>query len=82
MGQPRPLLFIFVLFKHKFYRKTVDVSRIRTRIVRVEVEHADHLTTTTAHFFYCSTSFFCSVQRRDHKALTIVHVHSSSVTLG
>ena len=49
MCQPRPLfLFIFVLFKHNLYRKTVGVSGIRTRIVGVEGEHADHLTTTTA----------------------------------
>ena len=26
-------MFIFILFKHKFYRKTVDASGIRTRIV-------------------------------------------------
>ena len=41
-------LFIFILFKHKFYRKTVGVSGIRTEIIGVEGEHADHLTTTTA----------------------------------
>ena len=41
-------LFIFVLFKHKFYRKAVDISGIRTRIVGVEGEHAEYLTTTTA----------------------------------
>ena len=41
-------LFIFVLFKHNLYRKTVGVSGIRTRIIGVEGEHADHLTTTTA----------------------------------
>ena len=34
--------------KHKYYRKTVGVSRIQTRIVGLEGEHADHLTTTTA----------------------------------
>ena len=45
---PGLFLFIFVLFKHKFYRKTVGVSGIRTRIVGVEGKHADHLTTTTA----------------------------------
>ena len=54
---PASILFIFVLFKHKFNRKTIVVSGIRTRIVdrsrRVEGEHADHLTTTTAHFFLC-----------------------------
>ena len=37
------MLFIFVRFKHNFYRKTVGVSRIRTRIVRVEGDHADHI---------------------------------------
>ena len=47
-ANPGPFLFVFVLFKHKFYRKTACFSRIRTRIVRVEGEHADHLTTTTA----------------------------------
>ena len=45
-----PGLFLCIsdLFKHKFYRKYIDVCGIRTRIVRVEGEHADHLTTTTA----------------------------------
>ena len=38
-----PFLFIFILFQ-----QTVDYSWIRTRIVRVEGQHADHLTTTTA----------------------------------
>ena len=42
-------LFIFVLVKRQFYRKkTVGVSGIRTWIVGVEGEHADHLTTTNA----------------------------------
>ena len=46
---PASFFFIFVLFKHKFYRKkTEGFSRIQTRIVRVECKHADHLTTTTA----------------------------------
>ena len=40
-------LFIFTIFKHKFDRKTVDVSRIRTRIVRVDGKYADQLTITT-----------------------------------
>ena len=39
MDQPRPL---FVLFKHKFYRKTVVFSRIRTWIVGVKGKHTDH----------------------------------------
>ena len=37
-----PVLFFFVLSKHKFYRTTVGFSGIRTWIVRVEGEHADH----------------------------------------
>ena len=50
MGQPRPLFVYFRSFQKQFYRKIVDLSGIRTRIVRVEGEHADHLTTTTAQF--------------------------------
>ena len=46
--------FIFVLFKHKFYRKTVAYSRIQTWIVGVKGEHADHLTTTTGTSVICS----------------------------
>ena len=41
-------MFIFVLLKHKFSRKTVGVSGIRTRIDGVEGENADDLTTTMA----------------------------------
>ena len=49
MGQPWPLFCLFpFFFKHNLYRITVGVSGIRTRIVGVEGEHADHLTTTTA----------------------------------
>ena len=45
---PASFSFIFVLFIHKFYRiKTVGSSGIRTLIIRVEGEHADHLNTTT-----------------------------------
>ena len=42
---PASFLCIFVLFKLKFYIKTVGFSGIRTWIVGVEGEHADHLTT-------------------------------------
>ena len=48
--KPGLFLFIFVLFKQKFYIKTVGVSGIQTRIVGVEGEHADHFTTTTAKY--------------------------------
>ena len=44
-----PGLFLFIFFLQTIYRiKTLDFIRIRTRIVGVEDEHADHLTTTTA----------------------------------
>ena len=49
MGQPPPLFFIFVFFQQTFLqKKTVCFSQIRTWIVGVEGEQADHLTTTTA----------------------------------
>ena len=35
-------LFIFVPIKYKLYRKIVEFSGIRTRIVEVEGEHSDH----------------------------------------
>ena len=44
-------LLIFVLFKHKSYRKNWDFGGIQTRIVGGEGKHADHLTTTTAQQF-------------------------------
>ena len=44
------LFFVFFcsFLNTNFTGKTVDVSGIRTRIVGVEGEHTDHLTTTTA----------------------------------
>ena len=42
MGLPGLFLFVFVLFKHKVCRKTVGFRGIRTRIIGVEGEHADH----------------------------------------
>ena len=53
-ANPGLFLFIFVLFKHNIIEKTLGFSGIRTRIVGVEGEHADHLTTTTAQ---CLISF-------------------------
>ena len=50
-ANPDLFLFIFGLFKHKFYRKTVGVSGIRTWIVRLQGDHADNLTTTTSQMF-------------------------------
>ena len=44
LANPASFLFIFALFKHKFYRKSVGFSRIRTLIVGIEGKHADLLT--------------------------------------
>ena len=52
---PASFLFIFVLFNHNFTEKIVDYSMIRTRIVGVEGEHADYLTTITTLFVYFSS---------------------------
>ena len=62
-ANPASFLFIFVLFKNNLYRKTVGVSGIRTRIVGVEGEHADHLTTTTAQRWHLLNWIF-SVETR------------------
>ena len=51
-AKPGLFLFIFVLFKYKFYIKTVCCSGIRTWIVGKEGELADHLTTTTTQCRY------------------------------
>ena len=48
-ANPGLFLFISRSFQTQFYRKTLGFSGIRTWIVGVEGEHADHLTTTTAH---------------------------------
>ena len=55
-ANPGLFLFIFVLFKHNIKEKTLGFSRIRTRIVGVEGEHADHLTTTTANLLLLKSS--------------------------
>ena len=47
MGHPRPLFDYFRSFQTIYRINTVGFSGIRTRIVGVEGEHADHLTTTT-----------------------------------
>ena len=78
--QPQPLpstlpvsqqrfLFIFVLFKLTFYRKNVGFSGIRTWIIRVEGEHADHLTTTTTRFKTVFVPIFCISE----KSLSLNH---------
>ena len=66
------IFFVFSSFSNaNFYRiKTAGFSGIRTGIVGVEGEHADHLTTTTAHWpdflaqlysFYNDRSLNCCV---------------------
>ena len=47
MGQPRPFFIYFRGFQQQFHRKIVDFSWIRTLIVRVEGEQADHWTINT-----------------------------------
>ena len=42
MVQPQPLFVYFSSFQQQFYRKIVDFSGNRTRIVGVEDEHSDH----------------------------------------
>ena len=46
MGQSRPRYVYFRCFQ--IFTEIVDFSRIRTQIVGVEGERADHLTVTTA----------------------------------
>ena len=48
MAHPGPLFVFFRSFKFNFTEKFLDYSGIRTQIVGVEGDHADHLTTTTA----------------------------------
>ena len=56
MGQPRTLFVYFLVCSNKnITEKTVAVSGIQTRIVRVEGEHADHLATTRLLCCYCNT---------------------------
>ena len=59
---PTPASFFayFVFFKQILQKKTEGVSGIQTRIVGVEGEHADHLTTTTAHYY--NPRLFTSLQ--------------------
>ena len=54
MGQPRPLFVYFCSFQTQIF--TEKTEGIRTRIVRVEGEHADHLTTTTAQIRHITTA--------------------------
>ena len=48
MGQPRPLFVYFRSFQQQLYIKIAGFREIRTRIIEVEGEHSDYLTTNTA----------------------------------
>ena len=48
MGQSWPLLDYFHSLNKTFLQKFVDFTGIRTRIYRLEGEHADDVTTATA----------------------------------
>ena len=50
MGQSRPIFVYFSSFQ-QLYRKNVDFSGIRTRIVGMNGQHSDHLITTAAQHF-------------------------------
>ena len=73
MGQPQILFCSFSFVSNtNFTEKTVGFSRIQTWIVRVEVEHADHLTTTTALqvlILCCAVSLKAYNGRAKNKAL-------------
>ena len=47
-GNPGLFWFIFVLFKHNFYRKNCKCHPDSNSDDDIEGEHSDHLTTTTA----------------------------------
>ena len=47
-GQPQPLFVLFSFFNNNILQKTVYFSGIWTRIVELQGEYADHLTTITA----------------------------------
>ena len=60
MGQPGLFLFIFVLIQTQILqKKTVIVSGIWTRIVGVDGEHDDHLTTATAYLKMILVLIWC-----------------------
>ena len=60
MGHLRPL-FVYVSSFQAFYTiKIFNLSVIRTQIVGVEAEYADHLTTTMAHLPVLLLTVLCS----------------------
>ena len=53
-------LFMLVHFKHFYTIKIFNLGVIRTQIVGVEAEYADHLTTTMAHLPVLLLTVLCS----------------------
>ena len=66
-------MFIFVVSKHKFYRKTVSFRGIQTRIVGVEGKLADHLTITNTTFVRLRLSSKSNKHDDDHTKLNQCH---------
>ena len=58
-GQFPASFCLFLFFSNNFQNKTEDFSGIRPRIVGVEGEHADHLTTTTFPLHICTQMVAC-----------------------
>ena len=61
MDQTRPLFVYFRSFQTIYRIKTVDFSRIRTWMHRIEDENADHLTTTNAEPLECLATIIFTV---------------------
>ena len=64
MGHPGPFYVAFRSLQTICRIKTVDFSGIRTKTIRVESEHADHLTTTMAHFFVSKSGCIVTLTKR------------------
>ena len=88
MGQPRPLFVYFRSFQTQFLQeKTVGFSGTRTRIIGVEGEHTDHLTTTTApldiflYFVHCWSNI-CNIivcSRYETSTQQVLHITAKSM---
>ena len=86
MGQLRPLSLFSFFSSTNFTEKPVGFSRIQTRIVGVEDEYADHLTTTMAPssgYFkwrrHCNNAFL-SVNSEEIKAVLLFELKSKQVS--
>ena len=68
MGQPWPLFCLFSFFSITILQKNCRPQQIRTRIVGVEGEHADHLTTTTALVRFYLAAFYTRIKMNEANA--------------